>query len=109
MARVRATCPDCGDIEVGSADVRARVCVDDNSSSYAFRCPRCDLATAKQAGERIIQLLVGAGTPLAMWRLPAELSEVHDGPALTSAHLDELHRLLDTADWFSQLSSMVRS
>ncbi|HWH35653.1 MAG TPA: hypothetical protein VNT56_10100 [Acidimicrobiales bacterium] len=109
MARVRATCPDCGDIEVGSAEVRARVCVDDNQGSYAFRCPVCARATAKPAEARIIQLLVGAGTPLTMWRRPAELSEAHEGPPLSYGNLEEFHQLLETTDWFSQLASMVRS
>lgn len=64
MARVRAPCPDCGDIEMASTDVKARVCVDDKAGSYAFRCPGCARATAKPAEHRVIQLLVGAGSAL---------------------------------------------
>lgn len=109
MATVRATCPDCGDIELASSDVKVRVCVDDNAGSYAFRCPVCAKATAKPAESRVIQLLVGVGTPLTMWRRPAELSERHDGPAFSPDELATFHQLLKTKDWFSRLSSMVKS
>lgn len=109
MATVRATCPDCGDIEIASSDVKVRVCIDDNAGSYAFRCPECARATAKPAESKVIQLLVGVGTPLTMWRRPAELSERHDGPAFTSDQLDAFHALLETQDWFTRLASMVKS
>jgi predicted RNA-binding Zn-ribbon protein involved in translation (DUF1610 family) len=109
MAKVRATCPDCGDIEVSSVDVKARVCVDDHTSSYAFRCPACAKATVRPADERVIQLLVGVGSPLSMWRRPAELSEPHEGPAFTPDQLTTFHQLLETGDWFSRLASMVKS
>ncbi len=109
MAKVRATCPECGDIEVASVDVKARVCVDDHTSSYAFRCPVCAKATAKEAESRVIQLLVGAGSPLTMWRRPAEVSESHNGPVLTHDDLGTFHQLLETADWFSRLASIVKS
>lgn len=109
MATVRATCPDCGDIQLRSTDVKARVCVDDHSGSYAFRCPSCAKATAKPAESRIVQLLVSAGSPLTMWRQPLELSEPHDGPAFTHDQLTSFHRLLETRDWYSRLASMVKS
>ncbi len=109
MAKVRATCPECGDIEVASVDVKARVCVDDHTSSYAFRCPVCAKATARSTESRVIQLLVGAGSSLTMWRRPAELTEIHGGPALTHDQLDSFHQLLETGDWFSRLASMVKS
>lgn len=109
MATVRATCPDCGDIEIASSDVKVRVCVNDNAGSYAFRCPECAMATAKPAESRVIQLLVGVGTPLTMWRRPAEMSEPHEGPAFTSDQVEAFHHLLETRDWFSRLASMVKS
>ncbi|HSH59880.1 MAG TPA: hypothetical protein VK988_09625 [Acidimicrobiales bacterium] len=108
MAKVRATCPDCGDIETSSMEVKARVCVDDNTGSYAFRCPVCSKATAKSAESRVIQLLVDVGSPLTMWRWPAELSEAHDGPSFTHDQLMSFHELLQTGDWFSHLASMVK-
>lgn len=109
MAKVRATCPECGDIEVASTDVKARVCVDDRSGSYAFRCPVCSKATSKPVEARVIELLVGVGSPLTMWRRPAELSETHQGPALTHDELMAFHQLLETEGWFSRLAMMVKS
>ena len=109
MATVRATCPDCGDIEISSIEVKARVCVEDSAGSYSFVCPLCARATSKPAEGRVIQLLVGAGTPLTMWRRPAELNEAHHGPSFTIRDVESFHRLLDTDHWFSRLASMVKS
>jgi hypothetical protein len=94
MARVRASCPDCGDVELGTDTVQVRVCVDDGTGSYAFRCPRCRMAAAKPAGVRVVHLLVSWGAPLTMWRLPAELGEPHHGPPLTHDDLLNFHQAL---------------
>src|SRR4051812_36360094 len=73
MATIRATCVECGDVELTTADVRVRVCIEDNSGSYSFRCPHCTMAVVKPAEPRIVDLLVASGVELATWRLPAEL------------------------------------
>lgn len=107
MATIRASCPDCGDIELTARDVTVRVCVEDNRGSYAFRCPDCRMAVTKPAEPRIVDLLVSSGVALKVWRLPAELSEPRSGAAITHDDLIELHELLQTADWFDRLSAMV--
>lgn len=107
MATVRASCPDCGDVETSTGDVQVRVCVDTGRGSYAFRCPRCDVAVAKPAETNVVHLLVSSGAPLIMWRLPAELAEAHAGPPLTHDDLLAFHQLLDTDGWFARLSDMV--
>ena len=107
MAMVRATCPDCGDVEVHNDDVKVRVCVDTSAASYAFCCPRCLLAVAKHADAGIVHLLVSSGSPLTMWRLPAELAEVHRGPAITHDDLLAFHQLLETKGWFARVAAMV--
>jgi hypothetical protein len=108
MGIVRASCADCGDIEITSAEVRVRVCVDDNAGSYVLRCPRCSMAVARPASPRVVRLLVEVGSPLTMWRLPDELSEAHVGPPLTHDELLAFHHLLETDGWFSRVASMVR-
>ena len=40
-----------------------RVCSDDESGSYTFRCPTCAVAVAKGASKRIVDLLVSWGEP----------------------------------------------
>ena len=107
MATIRASCPDCGDVELTTADVTARVCAEDNRGSYAFRCPSCRMAVTKDAEQRIIDLLVTSGVALQVWRLPAELSEPRGGAPLDHDDLLEFHELLQTDTWFSQLSGMV--
>ena len=70
---IRATCGDCGDVELTTADVRVRVCIEDNQGSYLFRCPTCQMAVVKSAEPRIVDLLVASGVELSTWTLPAEL------------------------------------
>ncbi|MDP8987787.1 MAG: hypothetical protein M3N25_02260 [Actinomycetota bacterium] len=94
MATVRASCPDCGEVELGIDQVQARLCVDDGAGSYAFRCPGCRVAAAKPAGARVVHLLVTWGAPLTMWRLPEELSESRHGPPLTHDDLLSFHQEL---------------
>ena len=108
MATVRATCADCGDIEVDSANVKVRLCSDDNRASYVLRCPRCTMAVAKAAESRVVQVLVAAGSPLTTWRLPSELTEAHVGPPLTHDELLAFHQLLESDDWFARVASMTK-
>ncbi|MBW3546709.1 MAG: hypothetical protein KY452_01030 [Actinobacteria bacterium] len=91
MAKVRASCPDCGNVELSTDDVQVRVCVDDGAGTYAFRCPACRVAAAKPADARVVHLLVSWGAPLTMWRMPAELTEPHHGPPLTHDDLLSFH------------------
>ena len=47
MATIRASCPDCGDVELTTADMTVRVCSEDQRGTYAFRCPACTMAVTK--------------------------------------------------------------
>jgi predicted RNA-binding Zn-ribbon protein involved in translation (DUF1610 family) len=108
MATIRASCPDCGDVELTTRDVTVRVCAEDNQGSYRFRCPACQMAVVKEAEQRIVDLLVASGVHLDVWRLPAELREPRGaGDAITHDDLLDFHALLNEDDWFHQLSSMV--
>ena len=49
MPTIRATCSDCGDVELTTADVRVRVCIEDSSGEYQFRCPTCRMSVVKPA------------------------------------------------------------
>lgn len=94
MATIRATCSDCGDVEMTSEDVEVRVCVDNGLGSYTFRCPRCAMAVAKAAEPRIVELLIASGVRLRRWRLPAELDEQRVGDPIDHDDLLDFHRLL---------------
>lgn len=94
MATIRATCGDCGDVEMTSDDVVVRVCVDDGRGSYTFRCPGCAMAVAKQAEPRVVEILIASGVRLHRWHLPAELEEQRLGAPIDHDDLLDFHRLL---------------
>lgn len=108
MATIRATCADCGDVELTSADVAVRVCTDDNTGSYSFRCPTCQMAVVKTAEPRIVELLVASGVRLSTWRLPAELAEIRIGSPITHDDLLDFHEMLSSDDsWIDRLTGLV--
>jgi transcription elongation factor Elf1 len=104
---VHANCPSCGPVPVASADVVVRVCVDHQSSSYAFRCPACGLRAAVEANERIVEVLTAAGAYFDVWYLPDELRETRPGGApLTEEDLLDFQLLLERQDWFERLTEL---
>lgn len=105
MATIRATCPDCGDVELTTRQVTVLVCSDNNQGSYAFRCPDCQLAVSKLAEDRVVDVLVSSGVRLSVWQLPAELTELHDGPPITHDDLLEFHFMLRQEGWLERLRS----
>ena len=108
MATIRATCTECGDVELTTHDVRVRVCIEDSSGSYLFRCPGCQMSVVKSAEPRIVDLLVASGVELSTWSLPDELFETHIGGPLTHDDLLDFHELLSGDDsWFDQLAAIV--
>ena len=108
MAIIRASCPDCGDVELTSRDVVVRVNSATNEGSYAFQCPECTLAVSKGAEPRIIDLLVSSGVELFMWTMPAELMEERVGPKLNYDDLLDFHYDLQQDDWFERLTSTAK-
>ena len=107
VTTIRASCPTCGDVELTIRDVTVRVCAADNSGAYTFRCPSCAVIVAKDAEDRIVDLLVSSGVDLEVWRLPAELFEQRVGEPLTHDDLLEFHELLEDEDWFDRLTSGI--
>ena len=108
VTTIRANCPSCGDVQLTADDLTVRVCSDDERGSYCFQCPECRGAVAKEASRRIVDLLVGSGVRMQVWRLPAELHEAHGGPALQPDDLLDFHLMLEGDDWFAELEDMVR-
>lgn len=108
MAIIRASCPDCGDVELTSRDVRVRVNAATNEGSYAFQCPECQLAVSKAAEPRIIDLLVSSGVELFVWTVPAELLEPRVGPAISYDDLLNFHYELQDESWFDKVTGTAR-
>jgi len=108
LTTIRAHCPTCGDVQLTSGDLTVRVCADTERGSYSFHCPECERAVAKDASQRIIDLLVSSGVKMQVWRLPAEVREERAGPALTPDDLLDFHLMLQSEDWFERLAEVVR-
>lgn len=108
VTTIRANCPSCGDVQLTPRDLTVRVCADDEHGSYVFHCPVCELAVAKDANQRIVDLLISSGVRLEVWRRPAELSELHAGPPISADDLLDFHLLLRSDDWFEHVVGMVR-
>jgi hypothetical protein len=108
MAIIRATCHDCGDVEMTTSDVWVRICDDDNSGTYAFRCPVCDHVVVKPAEAHIVDLLVASGVAWSTWARPAEVHErPQAGNAFTYDDLIDFHAELESDDWFARLSELT--
>lgn len=100
---IKASCQDCGDVELRVNDLRVRVCTEVEAGSYVFRCPTCQMSVVKPAEPRIVDMLVASGVELVTWDLPAELFEVHPGPPITHDDLIDFHRILQDDSWFDSL------
>jgi len=87
---IAVDCPDCGEVHVDPGAVTVRVCIDDVEWSYWFMCPGCDRRAAAFTRQGPALEAIAAGAPFVSWRLPAELSEPHDGPVLKVFDLLEL-------------------
>jgi hypothetical protein len=108
MATIRASCPTCGDVELTTNDVTVRVCTDDDSGNYSFRCIHCALTVVKPAEPRTIDLLVASGVHMETWSMPLEVGErpVGLGP-ITHDELLDFHTMLDDdASWVEALESL---
>jgi len=115
--RIRATCPDCGEVELTPPQVELRVGRLGRRRLYQFTCPSCALLVTKPADRRIVRLLAsagvatrlpgsgpsaGTGVDTARADLPAEALEPHSGPPLTWDDLLDFHFVLQAPDWWAR-------
>ena len=109
MATIRASCSDCGDVELTTADVHVRVCEFDNQGTYSFRCPVCLMTVVKPAEARTVDLLVAPGVSYETWAPPLELSEHRgDGDPISHDELLDFHDLLsDDSRLMDALSQLL--
>lgn len=102
MATIRASCTECGDVELTTADVQVRICSADDRGTYLFRCPSCSMTTVKGAESRTVDLLVASGVRCTVWDLPAELHEARPtGASLTHDDLIDFHEQLADDRWLA--------
>ena len=94
MATIRASCANCGDVQLTTADVTVRMCVSTDEGEYRFECPLCEDLVVRHAEQRTIDLLLAAGVEFVTWSLPAELFEARSGAPITHDDLIDFHRVL---------------
>ena len=107
---IRATCSDCGDVELGTRDLTVRLCEDTEAGTYVFRCPTCTSPVVRAADRPTIDLLVSSGCRLELWTTPAELKERRpSGVPFTHDDLIDFHEILDAPDWYGELLATDQS
>jgi hypothetical protein len=105
---IKASCAECGDVELSTSDMRVRVCTQSEQASYIFRCPSCRMSVSKEAERRIVDLLVASGVLLEEWDLPQEMFEQKLGEVICHDDLIDFHKLLQADDWFDDLLTTDR-
>ncbi|HVE64190.1 MAG TPA: hypothetical protein VNB94_10350 [Mycobacteriales bacterium] len=83
MTTIKATCPDCGEVELTAEQVVLMVCNSAPQSYYTFECGQCRLDVRKPADDHVVSLLLSGGVQAVVWEIPAEALEPHDGPAIS--------------------------
>jgi hypothetical protein len=108
MARVRATCDDCGDTELSVEAVSVRICREDHDGTYTFACPDCARVHEKEASRRTLDLLVASGAAVTFWSVPVErLVDLGVGPLNHDDLLDFHDKLRDDAAIATALGELV--
>lgn len=95
MALIRATCPDCGDVEFDSTDIVVRLCVTDDSWSYRFPCPECNTVSVHPVTSTMASELIWVDCQVEVWEMPA----LDDNVGETITH-DDLIDFVDSLPEF---------
>ncbi len=107
VAWIRTSCPTCGDVELGTDEVRVMMCSSTIEGSYVFRCPTCRVAVSKPADADVVDVLVTAGVTLSVWKLPKELEERHHGDPISYDDLLDFHFRLQGEGWVGEVERMT--
>jgi hypothetical protein len=96
MTRIRARCPECGDVEFGIAEI-AVLGTSGCETGYRFCCPSCADSVERAAVPDVIALLLSAGAPRA----------TSPAPAISEDDVTKFQELLDSPDWFHSLKDTL--
>jgi len=94
MTNIKATCPECGEVELTSDDIQLRISSEEYGSSYCFECPMCVSEVSKPADSRIIQLLISGGVKAKV----EGMVSASPAPAFTYDDLLDFHLELQRED-----------
>jgi hypothetical protein len=109
MTTIKATCPDCGEVDLTADDILLRVGARASVNTYGFSCPKCHEFVEKPADERVIRLLLSGGVMPTLVHVPAEILEPRQGPPIDYDDILNFHETLQNESWFEQLLSDHRS
>ncbi|HET7483696.1 MAG TPA: hypothetical protein VFK89_12645 [Actinomycetota bacterium] len=108
MTTIKATCPDCGEVDLSAEDILLRIGGNATANTYGFSCPTCSEFVEKAADERIVRLLLSGGVMPVVMQVPAEALEIHVGPPISHDDLLSFHETLQSDDWFEELTNHQR-
>lgn len=109
---LRASCPACGEVDVTPQDITVVECVNaPHLSSRVLYCPECEVPSQRPLSRLMAETLRRLGTPVRLFKVPAEVLEEHDGPAISEDDVIDLHVALSLppADIMRALDSAIRA
>jgi hypothetical protein len=109
MTTIKATCPECGEVDLTADDILLRIGSNRQNNTYGFSCPNCDRFVEKSADDRIVRLLLSGGVIPVVVQVPAEVLEPRWGPPINHDDLLEFHEMLEQDDWYENFSGGSRS
>lgn len=109
MTTIKATCPDCGEVDLTAQDILLRIGAVQDSNTYGFSCPTCTCFIEKPADERVVRLLLSGGVMPVLVHVPAEALETHSGPPIKHDDLLEFHELIAGDAWYEDLTRQMSS
>lgn len=110
MTRIRARCPECGDVEFGVTDI---VVTADrgNEAGYRFSCPTCSASVSRPAVPDVIELLISAGVRIERRRargtslVDPRHPSVPAAPSFTEHDIDRFREQLDDPAFIDRFRS----
>ena len=109
MTTIKATCPDCGDVDLRPREINVVVAPAAGWATYRFICPECDHEITKSADEEVVTLLRGAGVAVERLHVPAEALEMHFGNPISHDDLIDFGLTLRSTDRLIQILSRETS
>jgi predicted RNA-binding Zn-ribbon protein involved in translation (DUF1610 family) len=103
MTVIKATCPGCGEVDLGAEDISLTLHDDrtNGNDTYSFACPKCSSHVEKVADNCVVRLLMSGGVVPNIQVVPMEVFEREhvSGPPFTYDDLIDFHQFLETDDW----------
>ncbi len=99
--RVEVACRRCGDLHIDLDDLVLRLCEDDLSAAYRFRCPSCGVVHLEVAGLAAASALLDADVDTEWWSLPDRAAEHPCGAPISVDDVIDVVRVLQEDDTFA--------